>query len=54
MARCGEAFRNRTVERMQKSGPQVQVVEFPGVGHAPWLMSKEQIAVVHNFLLASD
>ena len=41
-----------TVERMQKSGPQVQVVEFPGVGHAPWLMSEEQIAVVRDFLLA--
>lgn len=43
-----------TVERMQKSGPQVQVVEFPGVGHAPWLMSEEQIAVVRDFLLAPD
>lgn len=41
-----------TVRRMQKSGPPVQVVEFPGVGHAPWLMSEEQIAVVRDFLRA--
>lgn len=43
-----------TVRRMQASGPQVQVVEFPGVGHAPWLMSAEQIAVVRDFLLAPE
>lgn len=40
-----------TVQRMQASGPPVEVVEFPGVGHAPWLMSEEQIAVVRDFLL---
>lgn len=43
-----------TVRRMQESGPPVQVVEFPGVGHAPWLMSAEQIAVVRDFLLAPE
>jgi pimeloyl-ACP methyl ester carboxylesterase len=43
-----------TVARMQASRPQVKVVEFPGVGHAPWLMSAEQIAVVRDFLLAAD
>jgi pimeloyl-ACP methyl ester carboxylesterase len=43
-----------TVARMQASGPQVQVAEFPGVGHAPWLMSAEQISVVRDFLLAGE
>jgi hypothetical protein len=27
------------------------VAEFPGIGHAPALMSKDQIAVVKEFLL---
>lgn len=43
-----------TVRRMQESGPPLQVVEFPGVGHAPWLMSEEQITVVRDFLLAAE
>ncbi len=43
-----------TVARMQASRPQVQVAEFPGVGHAPWLMSAEQISVVRDFLLAEE
>ena len=28
------------------------MVEFPGIGHAPWLMSDDQIDVVRDFLLA--
>jgi pimeloyl-ACP methyl ester carboxylesterase len=43
-----------TVARMQASRSQVQVAEFPGVGHAPWLMSAEQISVVRDFLLAEE
>jgi hypothetical protein len=27
-------------------------VEFPGIGHAPWLMTDDQIDVVRRFLLA--
>src|SRR5207244_10335908 len=30
-----------TVRRMRVGGPRVEFVEFPGVGHAPWLMSEE-------------
>ena len=39
---------------MGKRGPKAKLVEFPGVGHAPMLMSEEQIAAVRGFLLAPD
>jgi hypothetical protein len=34
--------------------PGVRAVEFAGVGHAPALMSRGQIAVIEEFLLAPD
>lgn len=37
---------------MQKHGPQADLAEFAGIGHAPALMSEDQIAVVEAFLLA--
>jgi pimeloyl-ACP methyl ester carboxylesterase len=37
--------------RMRRQGPRAKVVEFKGVGHAPALMSKEQIDVVRRWLL---
>ena len=43
-----------TVRRMQIGGPRVELVEFPGVGHAPWLKSEEQIAPVRDFILAPE
>ncbi len=43
-----------TAATMQASGPHVRVVEIPGVGHAPWLMSLDQIALVRDFLLESE
>jgi pimeloyl-ACP methyl ester carboxylesterase len=43
-----------TAERMRTSGPCARVVELPGIGHAPWLMSEDQIALVRDFLLAPD
>jgi pimeloyl-ACP methyl ester carboxylesterase len=39
-----------TVRRMQERGPGAKVVEFSGIGHAPWLMSKDQIRVVRDFI----
>jgi len=36
---------------MKERKPGVEVVEFAGVGHAPALMSAEQIRVVKEFLL---
>lgn len=35
---------------MQRRGPGCQVVEVPGVGHAPWLMTPDQIAPITEFL----
>jgi pimeloyl-ACP methyl ester carboxylesterase len=40
-----------TAEAMTESGPRARIVEFPGVGHAPMLLSDEQIAVVRDFLI---
>jgi len=40
-----------TVKRMQERGPKMKVIEFPGIGHAPWLMSEEQIRPIADFLL---
>lgn len=39
-----------TVEKMRRKRPPVDVVEFPGVGHAPALMGAEQIEVVRSWL----
>jgi pimeloyl-ACP methyl ester carboxylesterase len=33
-------------------GPKAQLVEFAGVGHAPALMDREQIAAIERFLAA--
>jgi pimeloyl-ACP methyl ester carboxylesterase len=41
-----------TTAEMQKRRPQAEVVEFPGVGHAPALMSDDQIGIVHDWLLS--
>ena len=37
--------------QMTQRGPHPELVEFEGVGHAPALMSDDQIRVVRNFLL---
>jgi pimeloyl-ACP methyl ester carboxylesterase len=46
-----DVLRASTVQEMKSRKPDIEVVEFPGVGHAPALMSKDQIAVVKEFLL---
>lgn len=43
-----------TVRQMQERGPGARMVEFPGVGHAPALMSGDQIQVVRDFLLGRE
>jgi pimeloyl-ACP methyl ester carboxylesterase len=43
-----------TARDMQARGPGAQVVELAGIGHAPALMSDEQIALVREFLLSED
>lgn len=38
-------------EEMRTRGPRTQLVELPGVGHAPALMAKDQIDVIRDWLL---
>jgi pimeloyl-ACP methyl ester carboxylesterase len=40
-----------TAAAMAQRGPRANVVEFPGVGHAPMFFDATQIATVRNFLL---
>jgi len=40
-----------TAQEMTKRGPKPQLVELPGVGHAPTFVHSDQIAIVKNFLL---
>jgi pimeloyl-ACP methyl ester carboxylesterase len=40
----------QTAEEMTQRGPRAQLLEFDGIGHAPALMSEDQIAVVKAFL----
>jgi pimeloyl-ACP methyl ester carboxylesterase len=46
-----DVLRPTTVREMKERKPDVEVVEFPSVGHAPALMSRDQIRVVKEFLL---
>lgn len=43
-----------THQRMASTGPKAKLLEFPGVGHAPTLMSPDQIAPVRDFLLEPE
>jgi pimeloyl-ACP methyl ester carboxylesterase len=40
-----------TAEEMTRRGPRAQLVELPGIGHAPTLMHEDQIAIMRDFLL---
>ena len=42
-----------TALAMTQRGPRARLVEFPGVGHAPMLMSADQIGAVREFLLST-
>ncbi len=42
-----------TATEMTRRGPRARLVEFAGIGHAPMLMSADQISTVRDFLLAS-
>lgn len=41
-----------TAEEMLTRGPKAELIEFPGVGHAPMMMDPEQIRPVREWLLA--
>ena len=40
-----------TAEEMTRRGPKARMVEFAHTGHAPALMTEDQIAAVRGFLL---
>lgn len=40
-----------TAEEMLTRGPQAELIEFPGIGHAPTLMDSAQIDAVREWLL---
>jgi pimeloyl-ACP methyl ester carboxylesterase len=46
-----EVLQPETLREMQRRKPDLEVAEFPGVGHAPALMNAEQIGAVQAFLL---
>ncbi|GKS68101.1 pimeloyl-ACP methyl ester carboxylesterase [Nitrosomonas sp. PY1] len=39
-----------TAAQMKIRGPKAQIVELPGIGHAPTIMDKQQIQIVRNFI----
>ena len=43
-----------TAAQMRERGPKAKLVEIAGVGHAPTLLSAEQIGIVREFLLQGD
>lgn len=49
-----EVLPAEVVAKMQRRKPNVTVVEFAGVGHAPSLAEPEQIRAVRDFVLAAD
>jgi pimeloyl-ACP methyl ester carboxylesterase len=46
-----DLLRRETGAEMTRRGPKAKVVEIRGVGHAPTLLHRDQIAIVHEFLL---
>ena len=42
----------KTADEMTRRGPKAELVEFQGIGHAPWLMTEDQISLVRDFLFA--
>jgi pimeloyl-ACP methyl ester carboxylesterase len=43
-----------TAQRMVTSGPDAELIEIPGVGHAPALMDPDQIGAIKDWLVASE
>jgi pimeloyl-ACP methyl ester carboxylesterase len=40
-----------TAQQMTTRGPHAQLVELPGIGHAPTFMHEDQIALARQFFL---
>ncbi|MBA0014686.1 MAG: 2-succinyl-6-hydroxy-2,4-cyclohexadiene-1-carboxylate synthase [Nitrosomonadaceae bacterium] len=43
---------SKTAIEMKTRGNRTQIIELPGIGHAPMLISEDQIKIVRDFLLA--
>jgi pimeloyl-ACP methyl ester carboxylesterase len=43
-----------TAQEMARRGPKAQLIEFPGVGHAPTFVADNQVEAVASFLFAQD
>ena len=43
-----------TADRMRNWAPWTRIVEFAGIGLAPWLMGNDQTDVICDFLFAAD
>jgi pimeloyl-ACP methyl ester carboxylesterase len=41
-----------TAQRMLTRGPKTSLIEFAGIGHAPWLKTSDQIAPIRDFLVS--
>ncbi len=46
-----DVISREVAEAMTERGPKARLVEFPGIGHAPQLLSEDQIGAVRDFLL---
>ena len=46
-----DALLAETAATMKTTGPKAELVEFPGIGHAPALMDEGQITIVKSWLL---
>lgn len=49
-----DVLTRETAREMTRRGPRAELVEFPDCGHAPALMTEEQIKVVHDWLMSFD
>jgi pimeloyl-ACP methyl ester carboxylesterase len=49
---ASDLFPHDVAQEMTRRGPKARLVEFEGVGHAPWLATEDQIAPVREFLLS--
>ena len=47
-----DVLRAADAAAMRQRGPHAELVELPGIGHAPALMADDQIALVRDFLMA--
>lgn len=45
-----DVLSREVAEEMTRRGPRAELVEFPGIGHAPGLMDPEQIRLIRDFL----